>query len=163
MTTAKPAAKDRTLDEVKAEVMRRAGHLNPFDGVSPDDAKAVLGGITSLDRDHWAAGWSKLGQALEEKADARAKAGAKGAELREDYLRAFDAYHIGRYPAAASPGQMAAFRASVAVYRKATRYFDVPLQIVEVPFNGKTLTGYLQIPPGAKRPGVVMHWGGVDG
>ena len=37
------------------------------------------------------------------------------------------------------------------------------LDIVEVPFQGKKLVGYLQKPPGVTKPPVVMHWGGVDG
>jgi len=37
------------------------------------------------------------------------------------------------------------------------------MEIVEVPFGDKKLTGYLQIPKGAVRPPVVVHWGGVDG
>ena len=32
-----------------------------------------------------------------------------------------------------------------------------------MPFGGRKLIGYLQIPPGIKKPPVVMHWGGVDG
>ena len=160
---AAPAAKDRTLDEVKAEVMRRAGHHNPMEGIAPDDAKAVLAEINSLDRDEWAAAWSKLGARLEAKADERAKAGGSGHELKELYMQAFDAFHIGRYPAAATPGQEQAYRRSVRAFRKASKYFEIPLEIVELPFEGKTLVGYLQVPPGVKRPPVAVHWGGVDG
>src|SRR5262249_54823416 len=35
--------------------------------------------------------------------------------------------------------------------------------IVELAFEGKTLVGYLQLPPGVPSPPVVLHWGGVDG
>ena len=38
-----------------------------------------------------------------------------------------------------------------------------PLEVVEIPFEGKKLVGYLQKPPGVAKPPVVMHWGGVDG
>ena len=38
-----------------------------------------------------------------------------------------------------------------------------PLEIVELPFEGKKLIGYLQKPPGVAKPPVVLHWGGVDG
>jgi hypothetical protein len=58
-TTAAPAgARERSLDEVKAEFMRRAGRLNPFEDIRPKDAEQVLGSIKSLDKDHWAEEWS---------------------------------------------------------------------------------------------------------
>jgi pimeloyl-ACP methyl ester carboxylesterase len=49
------------------------------------------------------------------------------------------------------------------MFRKAAAHFDPPLQIVEIPFEDKTLVGYLQIPHGLTRPPIVMQWGGVDG
>ena len=50
------------------------------------------------------------------------------------------------------------------MFRKAAKYFDPPLEIIELPFDGnKKLIGYLQLPPGVKKPPVVLHWGGVDG
>ena len=49
------------------------------------------------------------------------------------------------------------------MFRKAAKHFDPPLEIVEMPFEGKKLVGYLQKPPGVTKPPVVMHWGGVDG
>jgi pimeloyl-ACP methyl ester carboxylesterase len=35
--------------------------------------------------------------------------------------------------------------------------------VIELPFDGKKLVGYLQKPPGVAKPPVVLHWGGVDG
>src|SRR5271163_922867 len=82
----KPAgSRERTLDEVKAELLRRAGRLSPFEDIRRDDAERVMNALTSLDKDHWAAAWSKIGLGYEEKADARAKAGAPGTELAELY------------------------------------------------------------------------------
>jgi len=40
---------------------------------------------------------------------------------------------------------------------------DPPLERIEIPFEGKKVVGYLQIPKGTNRPPVVIHWGGVDG
>src|SRR6476620_4110780 len=75
------AAHERSLDEIKKEVMRRAGHITPFEGIRREDAAQVVNALSSLDRDHWAAAWCKVGLAYEGKADARAKAGASGQEL----------------------------------------------------------------------------------
>ena len=32
------SAQERSLDEIKTEVMRRAGRINPFEGIRRDDA-----------------------------------------------------------------------------------------------------------------------------
>ena len=44
---AQTGAQLRSLDEVKAEVMRRAGRINPFEGVRRDDAEKVLASLTT--------------------------------------------------------------------------------------------------------------------
>jgi esterase FrsA len=153
----------RSLDEVKAEFMRRAGRLNPFEDIRREDAERVMNALESLDKDHWAQEWSKVGLAYEEDGDARAKAGAPGAELADLFMHAFDACRVGRYPTPNSPGKLEAYKHSLRMFRKAAQYFDPPLQIIELPFEGKKLIGYLQCPPGVKRPAVMLHWGGVDG
>ena len=156
-------SRERTLDEVKAEFMRRAGKLNPFEDIRREDAERVMNALKNLDKDHWAEEWSKIGLAYEAQGDARAKAGANGAELTELYMHAFDACRVGRYPTPDSPGKLAAYQHSLRMFRKAAKHFDPPLEIVELPFEGKKLIGYLQLPPGLAKPPVVLHWGGVDG
>jgi esterase FrsA len=163
-SSARPAgSRERTLDEVKAEFMRRAGKLNPFEDIRREDAERVMNALTSLDKDHWAEAWSKIGLGYEAKGDERAKAGAGGAELAGLYMHAFDACRVGRYPTPTSPGKLKAYQHSLRMFRKAAKHFDPPLEIVELPFDGKKLVGYLQRPPGVAKPPVVMHWGGVDG
>ena len=156
-------SRERTLDEVKTEFMRRAGRLNPFEDIKREDAERVMNALKSLDKDHWAEEWSKIGLGYEAKGDARAKEGAGAAELAELYMHGFDACRVGRYPSPTSPGKLAAYQHSLRMFRKAAKYFDPPLEIVELPFEGNKLIGYLQRPPGVARPPVVMHWGGVDG
>jgi len=153
----------RTLDEVKAELMRRAGRLNPFEDIRREDAEQVVNALTSLDRDLWAQLWSKLGLAYEAKADARANAGAPAHELAEVYTLAFDYCRVGRYPVPSTPGKLESYRHSLRAFRKAAKHLNPPLEIIELPFEDKTLVGYLQLPPGVADPPVVLHWGGVDG
>lgn len=156
-------AQERSLDEVKAEVMRRAARINPFEGIRRDEAEEIVKSLRSLDRDHWAQAWCKVGLAHEARGDERAKQGARGAELAEIYTMAFEYCRIGRYPVASTPGKKEAYRHSVRMFRKAAEHFDPPLQILEIPFEGKTLVGYLQVPRGLNKPPIVIHWGGVDG
>src|SRR5947207_7289145 len=156
-------SRERTLDEVKAEFMRRAGKLNPFEDIKREDAEQVMAALQSLDKDHWAEEWSKIGLGYEAKGDAAAKAGASDKELAEIYMHAFDACRVGRYPSPTSPGKLQAFQHSLRMFRKAAKHFDPPLEIIEVPFEGKKLVGYLQKPSGVAKPADVMHWGGIDG
>jgi esterase FrsA len=156
-------SRERTLDEVKAEFMKRAGRLNPFEDIKREDAERVMAALKSLDKDHWAQEWSKIGHGYEAKGDAAAKAGASGKELAELYMHAFDACRVGRYPTPTSPGKWQAYLDSLRMFRKAAKHFDPPLEVVELPFGDKKLIGYLQKPPGMIKPPVVLHWGGVDG
>ena len=162
-TAPKAAAPWRSLEEVKQELMRRAGRLSPFEDIRREDAERVIGALTSLDRDLWARLWSRIGLDYEAKADARAREGAPGQELAELYTLAFDYCRIGRYPVPSTPGKQESYAHSLRLFRKAARHFEPALTIVELPFEGKTLVGYLQLPPGVAKAPVVMHWGGVDG
>ena len=156
-------SRERSLDEVKAEVLRRAGKFSPLETIRPDDAETAMSGLVSLDRDHWAEQWRKIGLKYEAEGDARAKAGAAAAELAELYMHGFDACRVGRYPAPTSPGQLDAYKQSLRIFRKAVPHLTPKLEVIELPFEGKTLVGHLQLPAGVSKPGVVMHWGGVDG
>jgi len=156
-------SRERSLEEVKAEFMRRAGRLNPFEDIRREDAERVMAALKTLDKDHWAEEWSKIGLEYEARGDDRAKAGAPGKELAELYMHAFDACRVGRYPSPTSPGKLAAYQHSLRMFRKAAKYFDPPLEVIELPFEGKTMVGYLQKPAGVAKPPVVLQWGGVDG
>ena len=76
--------RERTLDEVKAEFMRRAGKLNPFEDIKREDAEKVMAALKSLDKDHWADEWCKIGLIYEAKADALAKTARVGDALIAD-------------------------------------------------------------------------------
>ncbi len=155
--------RERPLAEVKAELMRRAGRLNPFEDIRPDDARMVMEELTDLDKDRWGEAWSKLGLSYEKKGDERTAAGAPAKELAELYMHGFDACRVGRYPSPVSPGKLVAYHHSLRIFRKAARHFETKLEVIEIPFEGKKLVGYLQLPEGVTRPPVVLHWGGVDG
>ena len=162
MTQNQSPARARPLEEVKAETIRRAGHLNPLDGIRPEDGKTVADALTSNDRDEWAREWSKLGARAEEEAAKAEKAGDKK-NAHDQYLLAFNYFRIARYPCPVSDATQKAYERSLGAFRAAAKYFDPPLEIVEIPCEGRTLIGYLQLPHGIEKPPVIMSWGGVDG
>ena len=54
-------------------------------------------------------------------------------------------------------------RICLRAFLKAATYLEPPAERIEIPFEGKKVVGYLQIPRETVCPPVVMHWGGVDG
>ena len=158
-----PKGGERTLDDVKKDVLRRAGQHSPFEDVRRDDVERIMAGLTSLDRDHWAEQWSRVGLEYEAKGDALAKQKAGAKAIADTYFLGFNYCSLARYPVPSTPGKKEAYRHSLRMFHKAAKYFDPPLQVVEYRCGDLKLTGYLQIPAGVARPPVVLHWGGVDG
>ena len=161
------AFEPRPMHEVKEELLGRAKeNRNPFLYTLFEEVAPVINGLDSVDRDGWARGFSALATPHEERA-ANAEAVGNSDIARREYLIAYDCYHVARYPAPNSPGKMAAYRKSQENFLKAARYFDPPLERVEMPFNatageGKVSVGLLRKPKGATRPPVVVLWGGID-
>ncbi|MBX3665970.1 MAG: alpha/beta hydrolase [Burkholderiales bacterium] len=153
---------ERTLEQVKSEILRRAGRDSPLEHITPEDAQAAVAALGSLDRDHWAAVWCDIGLRHESRGDVLRLEGHDG-EAAAAYFLAYANCRTGRYPVASTPGKQEAYRHSLRCFHKAARYFDPPLQVVVFPFDGLRLKGYLQLPSGGGRPPVVIHWGGVDG
>jgi len=104
------AAQERSLDEIKKEVMRRAGHINPFEGIRREDAEQVIASLTSLDPDQWAQLWCRIGLAYEANADARASEQADAGELAALYTLAFEYCRVARYPVPSTVDKQEAYR-----------------------------------------------------
>jgi len=152
----------RTFEEVRTEILRRAGRINPFEWVKKEDVEEVVGRLHSLDPDHWGVEWGKMAARYENLGDEHEARGQKN-EAEKFYYWAYEFFRIGRYPVPSSPEKVSCYKAALRNYLKAAKYFDPPAERIEIPFEGGLLVGYLQIPRGTSRPPVVMHWGGVDG
>ena len=75
MTSA--VAQERTLEQVKAEVLRRTTDNNPpFDRLNKAEVETILGTLTSLEPNQWGEKWCKAGLAHEAKGDALLQQGA---------------------------------------------------------------------------------------
>src|ERR1700682_1034642 len=73
-------ASGRTLEELKAESLARADrNAYPLIGLKPHEVREALERLTSLDRDEWAASWSRIGDRYLAKASAEAAAAPKEA------------------------------------------------------------------------------------
>jgi pimeloyl-ACP methyl ester carboxylesterase len=153
---------EKTLEEIKADILHRAGKINPFERVKKEDVEQVVKNLASLDPDLWGREWGKFGAKYESLASEQESQG-KQTEAGETYYLAYEYYRIGRYPVPSSPDKMKCYEGALRTFLKAAPTMDPPVERIEIPFEGKKVVGYLQVPRGVNRPPVVMHWGGVDG
>jgi pimeloyl-ACP methyl ester carboxylesterase len=152
----------KSLDQIKADILQRAGRINPFESVRKDDVEQVVERLTSLDADLWGREWATVAGRYEALGEQQEKQGRKQ-EAGGNYYLAYEYYRIGRYPVPSSPEKMRSYQGALRAFLKAAPYMDPPLERIAIPFEGKKVVGYLQVPAGVSRPAVVMHWGGVDG
>ena len=151
---------DRTIDEIKTETLARAQTgAYPVLGIQPVDAGDALGRIRTRDPDEWAAAWSAVADSYM----ARAKAASDPKEADANFVRAWRLYYFGQWPAPTSAGKQAAYQRAIDAYLQHARFFDPPLEVVRIPFEGKEIVGYLRLPANAKRPvPLVLAISGLD-
>jgi len=109
----------------------------------------------------WDYEWSVLGKYYEDRADALLKTGSRRAAL-DTYMTSSVYYALAWFPNIASEQEAKAYDAQLRVYQKGGKLFDVPLEVVKVPYKGGQITTYLHKPFGVERPPLVIWCGGVD-
>jgi esterase FrsA len=151
---------DRTIDEIKAETLARAQTgAYPALGIQPTDAGDALNRIQSRDPDEWAAAWSAVADTYM----AKARAATEPKEADANFVRAWRLYYFGQWPSPTSPGKQAAYQKAIDAYLQHARYFDPPLEVVRIPYEGKEIVGYLRLPANAARPvPLVLAISGLD-
>jgi esterase FrsA len=158
----KEERRERTIDEIKSEAIHRAevGQY-PLIGLDPGDVKEAFESIHSSDKDEWAAGFMRVadryfneGKSLDKSDPAKANA---------DYIRAWRLYSFGRWPIPASAGKQRSYEKALDAFLAHARFFDPPLEVVHIPFEGKEIIGYLRLPKDAKGPvPLVIAVNGLD-
>jgi esterase FrsA len=155
-------APPRTLAELKAETQARADrNAYPLTGLKPDDVRAALAKITSLDRDEWAAAWSDVAAPYEARAKA-AEAAGQAKEAQEQYLQAWRLYSFARWPTTNSPGKQKAYEKALAAFQGYARFLDPAPEVVRIPFAGKEIVGVLRLPKSAKGVPLVLTISALD-
>jgi len=153
-------APTRTWPELSEAVQDRVNrNAYPLTGYDKEEVREVLSRIKSLDRDDWARSWMQQG----DKHVAAAKAaGTDRAKAREAYLAAWRYYGFGAWPTQNSEGKREAHRRATAAFRAFAALAEPAIEVLRVPFEGKEITAYLQLPAGARPAPVVMSVGGLD-
>jgi esterase FrsA len=161
-----PAQKDerreRTIDEIRVEAIRRAevGQY-PLIGIDPADVKEAFNSIRTSDKDEWAAGFMHVADRYFNEAKALEK--SDPAKANADYIRAWRLYSFGRWPIPASPGKQHSYERAIEAFLDHAKFFDPPLEVERIPFEGKEIIGYLRLPKNAKGPvPLVIAVNGLD-
>jgi esterase FrsA len=160
--------RERTIDEIKTEAIRRAevGQY-PLIGLDPGDVKEAFESIHTSDKDEWAAGFMHVADRYFNEAKSLEKGQEKDksdpAKANADYIRAWRLYSFGRWPIPASPGKQRSYERAIEAFLAHARFFDPPLEVVHIPFEGKEIIGYLRLPNNAKGPvPLVIAVNGLD-
>ncbi len=158
----KEARRERTIDEIRVEAIRRAqvGQY-PLIGLDPGDVTEAFQNIHTADKDEWAAGFMKVADRYFNEAKSLEKSDPTKANA--DYIRAWRLYSFGRWPIPASPGKQRSYEKALEAFLDHAKFFDPPLEIVRIPFEGKEIIGYLRLPKNAKGPvPLVIAVNGLD-
>ncbi len=158
----KEERRERTIDEIRVEAIRRAevGQY-PLIGLDPGDVKEAFESIHTSDKDEWAAGFMRVADRYFNEAKSLEK--SDPAKANADYIRAWRLYSFGRWPIPASPGKQRSYEKALEAFLDHAKFFDPPLEVVRIPFEGKEIIGYLRLPKNAKGPvPLVIAVNGLD-
>src|ERR1700732_5385726 len=153
---------ERTIDEIKTEAVHRAevGQY-PLIGLDPGDVKEAFASIKTGDKDEWAAGFTKVSDRYFD--EAKSLENSDPTKANADYLRAWRLYSFGRWPIPASPGKQRSYEKAIQAFLAHARFFNPPLEVVRIPFEGQAIIGYLRLPKNAKGPvPLVLAVNGLD-
>src|SRR3954453_5137966 len=155
-------APPRTWPEFKDAVQERVNrNAYPLTGYDKDEVREVLSRIHSLDRDEWARSWIEQGDRHLVQAKSAQSAGDR-AKAREAYLAGWRYYGFGAWPTQNSEAKREAHRRATAAFRAYAALADPAIEVLRVPFEGKEITAYLQLPAATRAAPVVMSVGGLD-
>jgi esterase FrsA len=156
------AQKERTLDEIKTEAIKRAENgMYPLIGIDPTDLREAFASIKTTDKDEWAAAFMAVADRYNAEAISLEK--SDPAKANANYIRAWRLYSFGRWPVPASPGKQRSYLKAMEAFRAHARFWDPPLEIVHIPFEGSEIVGYLRLPKSTQGPvPLVLAISGLD-
>jgi hypothetical protein len=153
---------ERTLEEIKAEAIHRAENgMYPLIGLDPADVREALASIKTRDKGEWAAAFMAVADRYFNQAKLLER--TDPAKSNADYIRAWRLYSFGRWPIPASPGKQRAYAKAIEAFLAHARFWDPPLEVVHIPFEGSEIIAYLRLPKNTKGPvPLVIAVNGLD-
>lgn len=117
--------------------------------------------LEGTDPGSWVYEWSNIAEYFADRGEALAAKDERDT-ARDAFLTAAKFFGIARFPAKTLPGQLDAYRKHLQYYKRAGRYFDPELVVLDIPFDKKSIQGYLHMPPDIERPPLILWNGGID-
>lgn len=152
---------NRDFQALVAEVQRRADcNIPPLGGISGDDARAVLAGVDSLDRDAWARAWSAVAAKYED--EAHALEDRDPARAAKAWWNAWRLHHFARWPTENAPAKREAKARALEAFRRYAKLLDPPIETALIPFEGREIVGYLRLPKNVRPAPLVFAIAGLD-
>lgn len=153
---------ERTLDEIKTEAIHRAevgGY--PLIGIDPADLQEAFKSIQTRNPDEWATALMAVANKYENEAKSLEK--TDPAKANADYIRAWRLYSFGRWPYPSSPMKQESYEKAIQMFLAHARFYDTPLEVVRIPYEGKEIIAYLRLPKDPKGPvPLVIAVNGLD-
>jgi len=156
-----PASFAQNVKDGRAVFEERRIRAYKYLGADEDIIRMTLPRITRQQGNApggWVYEWRTIGEYYEKLGDAA----TSRQEALDAYMTAGVYYAIAWFPRITDDEQDQAYQAQLRVYQKGGKLFDVPLEVVKVPFRDGQLTTYLHKPLGVEKPPLVIYAGGGD-
>jgi esterase FrsA len=148
---AQETPRERTLDEIRTESIERAQKgIYPLIGLDSADVQEAFTAIKTKDPDEWASAFVKVGDKY--MAQAKSLEKTDPAKANTLYLKAWRLYYFGNWPVPISTGKQHAYELALQAFAAHGRLLDPPLQMVQIPFEGSEIHGYMRMPKNASGP-----------
>ncbi len=126
-----------------------------------DELRSLVAQLESTTEDKWVPVWKAAGQRHEDAGDALEAKGDFSAARRE-HLLAKTFYAIGRFPGEESPVKAGVSADCARAYRKACAHLDPPMEIIDIPCEGRTIRAHFRAPTGQVNGPAVLVMCGAD-
>src|SRR5450755_135586 len=153
---------ERTIGEIKIEAVHRAevGQY-PLIGLDPNDIREALNSVHTRDKDEWATAF--MGVADRYMTEGRSLQSTDPEKANADFIRAWRIYSFGRWPFPSSPKKKESYAKAIEAFLAHAKFWDPPVEVVRIPFEGSEIIGYLRLPKDAKgRVSMVIAVNGLD-
>ena len=117
--------------------------LSMFDDLT--ELRDTVARLEATTQDRWIPLWQEAGDRHEAAGDVLTAQGDHAAARRE-YLLAKTFFAIGRFPGEITPEKAAISADCARAFRKACAHLDPPLQVIDVPCDGRTIRAHFRAP-----------------
>jgi esterase FrsA len=153
---------ERTIEEIKVEALKRAQTgMYPMIGLDPGDVETAFASVKTRDKDEWATAFIQV--AGRYMAEGRSLQTADPVKANADFIRAWRIYSFGRWPIPSSPKKQESYAKAIDAFLAHASFWDPPLEVVRIPFEGSEIIGYMRVPKNANGPvPMVIAVNGLD-